>query len=412
MLFQHINLSTWCCRLAECFYTVPFKLDRRLRYIGMPATESKAVRNTRYAFMFSTVLALLQGLYVLGKIKYNPPYKINLFYQLTCQYNLMVQVTTLVYMMTFLKHAKSVAKYVNGILEFHRNYLRKTDGKEMKAQDRSTKQKFGLMFARIFFPNCLLHPLVFVIGLHWSQPCKPSLMGYWMLEECSFENNTGSSSILGFAVKILVFLANMWIWTIVVSLFLLGMGLLPIQCTLSLVEYIKKFQKLSLNQQTNIRNTTLIYRKLQVLALLMNEIQAYGITDNLIFIVVVAQTVGLCTLINLFQNGINTISAWFLLTLYVVDTFNTTIFIVVIFGIMADVWELSNEAVNNLAIFTRVKYTDAKITRSEFKMKQIAYQSFNTIKVKFGSLNCLDRLTPLTCLRFVNELTINILLIC
>lgn len=77
---------------------------------------------------------------------------------------------------------------------------------------KATLQKLGRTFVSHLFPDCLVYPVKFEFGLYWEQPCKPSLVAYWIIEECYLQDNSGCISLSGFIVKFVICLVNAWMW--------------------------------------------------------------------------------------------------------------------------------------------------------------------------------------------------------
>lgn len=57
-----------------------------------------------------------------------------------------------------------------------------------------------------------IFPFVVTYALHWRNPCKATLVGFWMLEECLGGEQNLSLIIPSMVLKVLVFLANHWVW--------------------------------------------------------------------------------------------------------------------------------------------------------------------------------------------------------
>lgn len=73
--------------------------------------------------------------------------------------------------------------------------------------------KLSLAFIVCAMASVLLFPMGVLYVIHWYNPCKPSLVGYWLLMECYCPRMRINHDVLNFATKTIVFVANHCVWT-------------------------------------------------------------------------------------------------------------------------------------------------------------------------------------------------------
>lgn len=287
--------------------------------------------------------------------------------------------------------------YINGHLNLKRAF-------EMQNQSQniirvSMLEKLSLLFSYLLTPICLLTPYLVVYGVHIRIPCKSSLAGFWLLAECGFRD-LGHFNIL---VKLTVFLVNHWIWWLVMHIppFV---GNIVVFGALEFTQYINGFKLMCC--ETLLCNSTIVmfYRNMQVLAVFMNEIQQWCINSITALFVVVLQAVSLAAL---------TRQSWtakyFVSVLFFLYALITSVIVKVgVFGLFARVNIQSEEMIKLLS----KRYGRYIRNRTSNKKQCLCfYKSCNNIKVRFGSINYVDRLTPLNFIDFSNTLTVNLLLV-
>ncbi|ODM90652.1 hypothetical protein Ocin01_16032 [Orchesella cincta] len=55
---------------------------------------------------------------------------------------------------------------------------------------------FDLNYAQQSYSSAEFFPIIPIYGLHWTKPCQPSLIGYWLLEECNLNSQMESGANL------------------------------------------------------------------------------------------------------------------------------------------------------------------------------------------------------------------------
>ncbi len=146
---------------------------------------------------------------------------------------------------------------------------------KLKCLNLSQQEKCTMLFCYILPLYCMGSPFILVYGIHWQQPCKSSLIGYWLLNECSNIHteectNSGCGAILSFILKFAVFLINQWNMSFVLSVIPFA-GAVIVFGALGFRKYMIQFEKFCLGDKIFTKFTTNYFREIQVLAIFMNE---------------------------------------------------------------------------------------------------------------------------------------------
>lgn len=102
----------------------------------------------------------------------------------------------------------------------------------------SKMELLNVLFAHAMYITSIILPIGFVYGLHWMDPCKPSLAGYWLIGECSENALHSPLSVCPFT-KITILLLNHWAWQFGYSITIFVIAGIQILCAMSLQSYLR-----------------------------------------------------------------------------------------------------------------------------------------------------------------------------
>lgn len=136
-------------------------------------------------------------------------------------------------MQAFNKHASEVCQYING----HLSYPRPQGCLNFQQRNTSVTCAFCMLYAYALFPLLFLVSFVCVYGLHAYNPCKATLLGYWLLPEC---HSQSFNLFVNFAVKFVVLLTNHWIWSYAFSAITVEIGVIILLGTLTFLDNLKR----------------------------------------------------------------------------------------------------------------------------------------------------------------------------
>ncbi|CAL8128528.1 unnamed protein product [Orchesella dallaii] len=146
-------------------------------------------------------------------------------------------------------------------------------------------------------------PFLYLYGIHWMKPCGVAIFGHWLLPEClpKLKHSQilyGKWSIISF--RITLFLLNHWVWSFGCNLTAYIVSIVHIHFPLGLVGCLQVFLRNTLSNWGGIPSFRrfVLYRLIQVLALLTNETLNYSMIGQLIA-GIVCQAIGLVGLVRL-----------------------------------------------------------------------------------------------------------------
>lgn len=146
------------------------------------------------------------------------------------------------------------------------------------------------------------------------------------------------------------------------------------------------------------------YRTLQYLGILQNEILQRVLLTSVIFSSIFTQSCTCALLVSTY----NSITNWFELALVTVTVVNTFPILLVLLGNLASVYVISKKCLQTQNKEMLCTFTG---NMSKIRAERKYLRSCQCIKVGFGDLNFVDQTTPLNCIDFTNNLTVQILLL-
>jgi len=129
-------------------------------------------------------------------------------------------------------HASDIQLYINGLFQYIGAY---TD--DSFHRKKNQLEVLNLGFAKLAYYSCKICSFTIVFGLHTFDPCKSSLVGYWMIQECSPKLET--TWLLHWLLKVLVLLINYKVWETNVNAALFMVVELNLLCTNTLKENLE-----------------------------------------------------------------------------------------------------------------------------------------------------------------------------
>lgn len=150
---------------------------------------------------------------------------------------LVSNVTSCMCSISLQKNASASCTFVNGLLSFARIH------KHVKSHsNRNYSEILSLCLAKILYLSILLFPLINVFGLHWSNPCKPAIAGYWLIGQCRIVGGYKDLyfDIISGVQKVFVLIVNYFIWMFGMKNLILACCGLLILCPHSLQDGLKR----------------------------------------------------------------------------------------------------------------------------------------------------------------------------
>lgn len=300
---------------------------------------------------------------------------------------------SLVLLITLNVHSSIIPAYINGHLDFKNIFNR-----EQKIAP-TVLEKLNIAFA--YSAGFMTFPfvVVFLYAIHWYSPCKPSLPGYWLLMECGSRDSLWNEWLI--PIKPILFASNHLILQMSMSSFPICCAAFLVFGTLSFRNYMISYKQMcKLEGFLNVKTIT-IYRRIQVLSIYMNEIQRWGLTGNGAISVVLVFTFNLTGLVRALGKSADPVMiSFFLFLIGCACVWNSAGL-----GAQANIHTTSLEVLQDLRQCCRANRC------MHGKWLQTFYRSCSTVKVGLGSINFIERSTPLTILSYSVDCTVNFLLL-
>lgn len=274
--------------------------------------------------------------------------------------------------------------------------------------------KLNILFAHLIYWTALFIPIAFVFGLHWFQPCKPSLGGFWLLKECYLTpstQNTFRNSFRNYGWKIGVFVVNYYFVAGGIQVACFVVGVIQILVQMSMRSHICIFGALYSNKvfkmtSIDLYNKALIYREIQILGNLNNTVQRHLITPVFIVLALIVQGLSAYILVRLTWSYENLIP----LGMYTVLLVNCALAIIVCIGGMANIRVESVKILQEIRNHEIFFVCRGHARGMEFKWLRSYHRSCAPIQIKFGT-NFVEAKTPVRCMEVAVSITVNLLLL-
>ncbi len=270
--------------------------------------------------------------------------------------------------------------------------------------------RFNMSVNLLFIPLIVLSTIFWgsfvVLGFHWENPCKPSLIGSYLLKECQRNDTFTPGDIFTSArtivEKIIVFALNITMWN-----FLSSCGAFIVSVCLIIIPITQQeFLQFAENQlvSLNIYESLGMYRKLHLLNSLYNQVQKH-ILGVIMICAMLGISISLALLVASLSNSEQEANLIAIIA-FVVAIMNSTI---ILLCFLSEMVAVRTKTENYLM---KVKKLELRQTGREKRMWIRRYwRSCATVKIKFGENNFLEKLTPLRCLDFSVNLTVQFLLL-
>ncbi|CAL8121083.1 unnamed protein product [Orchesella dallaii] len=307
-------------------------------------------------------------------------------------------------------HSSEIVLCVNGFLQFHKIY--KPDSNSLAK--RKLIEKLNWIFAYSAFLTEFLLPYIILDGLNWSAPCKPSVVGYWIIPECyngvyspkSLDNVRIIVEAFSFFVKLSVFIANHCYWAAGLAVSVYVLVAIQILCALALKDNLDTIRKRLPVQHSRKRVALSAFdagnqlRFIQVLAVLVNRIFRYMLLAMICGGIGMG-SVSLAAMIRLNWDKSNVLSILMAVFIFI----NSMAVLVISVGGMVTVHLKSKE------LGEQFKWSSVEYKRRQRKWLSKFIKSCGFIKIYFGGNNFLEALTPVHCINFTITFSVQLLLI-
>ncbi len=239
MIQQNISLFSLTVRIAKSLGSILVQWNSQTQKLHLVPNYSgchKALN--RKLFLHASLLFLMtfQGILTLPPFNHTKSY--NFTDKFVYGFGLLYIFSSHFQLQVCRRQAKAICLYVNGILQFQNKYRSNGLFATMITRKPSLIERMNVCFAYAFCSSVISLPVAFIYGLHWTNPCKPSIIGYQLISECHEPGNT-NKWIRSLSWKLLVFAINHWTWSFTLNVSLFVVSGIQVLCTLSLRGFIE-----------------------------------------------------------------------------------------------------------------------------------------------------------------------------
>lgn len=227
---QHLKLFSKACRLSESLGSTKIHWNKLTSRLSVNTGHNKIFQIKLKAYLLFLLVFISAGLYEFIIVKSKAS---SLFNQILFALATQTLITLFFLILSFEKHKTTVCFYVNGLFELIRKLSSKTCYKTKSGSSIVTNVNIG--FAYMCYLYAIMFPIFFVYCLHWMDPCKPSLNGYFILAACK---NPGKNShdplkMVDFGLKLTLLLGNYCVWSFAVNIAAIVIPAVQILSTIS-----------------------------------------------------------------------------------------------------------------------------------------------------------------------------------
>lgn len=380
--------------------SLPVKWDFRTQHLVPNFITSKLTLTWKLKIlMLSTILHIFQNIYWVLINK-----NISVVGRIQNGISIAAFMAFSTHLFTTLDKGSEIILYINGLFQFLRRF---PTGLKVR---RSLVELLNILFCYGASTSAVVLPPMFIYGLHSIHLCRPSLFGYFFLDECREENVTTWKSVL---FKLGVFLGNHFIWSFGFQATIFVIIMIMVLGTLILLDCLKIFWiQFSKAKSTVSRNEAMkLYREVQILGNLCNDIQQKIMVTSLVLIGIVIHAFTFSSFVRLIGHTELDLSIRLMsLMMFGMLAADTLVVIVVVFGGMSMLHKKSCFIIQDV----RQLLHDSQIsnlTSTERKCYLKWIKSCSIVKIKFGTVNFIEELTPLNLLSCSHGLSIQLLLL-
>lgn len=351
-----------------------------------------------------TCFQYIQCIMVAKRDTTNHPGLINILGWFTC----LCMTTQSSYIFFYRRKVQELQYYQNNLITLRNNQKKTLDrNNESSWNNFSVMERVLLLCIPMILVTAAVMGPIYGLIFHSYNPCKPSLIGFILLEECLFSKVvTDSFSLVNIwnkILKIFLLVGNLWAWLFGTYGFAFAFTTIHIFPTVIIRRFIQNIRN-RLANSSHVYLDSLMYRQLQIFNTLTNDVQ-----KNCLGVFICGTVIGLSISLNLLvevSSGAESKTDISIVTIIVTSTINSIACILIMLGGLVSVYT-DSEQIIPFAKKMLWKY-EQRATR---KWARMYWRSCNQFKIKFGDTNYLEELTQIKCIDLSFDLTIQFLLL-
>lgn len=225
IISQNPRLLSHLCMLAHFTRNLEIKFNPNTSQVTVDG-DSNMVSISKWRYVLSVVLSIIYILQLVFEGDNSQPESVLAWVLL------IMIVAGHTYVIDIRRKASEIRDCINALHQL--NFI---------LPDKSEKQPLLLLKLYVAFVyttvvTALILPAMIVHGLHWINPCKPTLVGYWIIPSCQPKVVDSSVDIL---VQACVILMNHWLWSFIVHATVFGASSIHILAVISIQQFIQRF---------------------------------------------------------------------------------------------------------------------------------------------------------------------------
>ncbi len=298
--------------------------------------------------------------------------------------------------------------YLNSLSKFTKRHKPRIPLRnETEFSSKSLLEWLHLLLVPLLIVSAVVIPPLLVLGLHLINPCKPSLIGYFVLVECHKTKNIPTKivhTVLNFIVKIVVFLGNIWILWFAFHGAIALVILVTILGSMTSKECLQIFL-IKIKSGKEIFKDAVLYRELCIINILCNCVQQKYV-EILMGMAICLLSISLNLMVMFINQSSQEQTNGLIVVLFALVVAECVFVLLVIFEGMVGVYK---ESKYKLRICKRMMNTYESVKCRRWIRRY--WGSCNVLKIKFGEVNFFEELTPLRCLDLAFNLTVQLILL-
>ncbi len=404
ILLRNPKIFRMICFLPTILHLTPLKWDHKNLHMGF-RNDFKFVKIRVRILKFQTFMYFLFPIQGIVCFYLYPTMFILSFTDTIIYYFAIFGLfTMLVTHNNSVKKASSQCLYINGIIQTSK-YVAKICTDLHSVLENSWVKKLDFLFAILLPPNIVLVPFIYVFAFHWYSPCKPSLLGFFLLPECY--TNGERFYISNILIKTVICVVNTWTWVVSCLCATYCISGFLVLCVLNFAGFLQAMEQMCRDEHSieDMYTNGLFFRRIQVLGCMCNEVQQSDLLPSIIITGIIETTIGITATCWVDWTPENTPG----LVFFVILVLDTILLLLICFGVMAQIYQEYQDFLDRVTKRRMVSTRTKK--RMCYKWKERFYLSCTPVKFKFGQLNFIERLTPLNCILFSIDQSASLLLL-
>lgn len=234
MLQYHLNFFRKACFLSESLGSVLIHWNEKKSILEVVTSDYAGVVRFRRKLRFHLLIVLI--------LAYGGYFKYRKYLQSHSQLvwteemlfaiTLVVMIWANLYVRECQAKSSQICFYINSLLNYPKLNIE-------KCIKYSNMEKLNILYIYSAFCSVSVVPALYIYALHWCNPCKPTIAGFWLLSECRSPLNITTQWFLRKILKFGILYTNHWMWNFGMNVSLIAVCGIMVLSTMTLRRYIE-----------------------------------------------------------------------------------------------------------------------------------------------------------------------------